>query len=420
MQALLPFLPALGGKSVLRLETGANANTGDLAAVIGAHEGLKEHVTVSDLTAFLNGESGEQRKEFDFVVADSAFANLNDEDASKFVSKVLGALKKGGHFLFVESCSHSAGNRSPITFIDLTQSQVQQEQGFDLAFAKPNRSFDDSDSESRFSLLFKKIANENHHGFKTLREFMDHQQYSRNGVLRYEKIFGAGFVSTGGVDTTVPILDRLALKPGQRVLDVGCGIGGGDFLMAERHGAEVLAIDLSTNMVGIAFDRVAQHPDSKVYFEIGDICKQNYAANSFDVIYSRDTILHIADKRALFAQFREWLKPGGKIYITDYCSGPREQWTDEYTKYVAGRGYHLLTVPEYGAIFTELGFKNVEAEDKTDLFCESLRKELKVMDEIKEEFVKEFTQADFDYLVQGWTRKLGEKNQRWGHFYCEK
>lgn len=62
---------------------------------------------------------------------------------------------------------------------------------------------------------------------------MDHKQYSRNGVLRYEKIFGEGFVSTGGIDTTLEFLEQLDLKPYQKVLDVGCGIGGGNFLMAD-------------------------------------------------------------------------------------------------------------------------------------------------------------------------------------------
>jgi len=54
----------------------------------------------------------------------------------------------------------------------------------------------------QMSILFVKIQLENHNGFKTLKEFMDNKQYTRNGVLRYEKIFGEGFVSTGGIDTT--------------------------------------------------------------------------------------------------------------------------------------------------------------------------------------------------------------------------
>ena len=41
----------------------------------------------------------------------------------------------------------------------------------------------------------------------------------------------------------------------------------------------------------------------KVQFEIADVTKRDYELESFDVIYSRDTILHIADKRALFTKF---------------------------------------------------------------------------------------------------------------------
>ena len=51
------------------------------------------------------------------------------------------------------------------------------------------------------------------------------------------------------------------LTPGQRVLDVGCGIGGSCFYMAEKYGAEVLALDLSRNMLSIAKERLKQLPE---------------------------------------------------------------------------------------------------------------------------------------------------------------
>lgn len=83
------------------------------------------------------------------------------------------------------------------------------------------------------SFLFIKNRTENYNGFKTLKEFMDNRQYTRNGVLRYEQIFGAGFISTGGLVTTQKFFENFDLHPGQKVLDVGCGIGGGNFLMAQ-------------------------------------------------------------------------------------------------------------------------------------------------------------------------------------------
>jgi phosphoethanolamine N-methyltransferase len=69
---------------------------------------------------------------------------------------------------------------------------------------------------------------------------------------RYEVVFGEGYVSTGGEVTTREFVPKLRITPGDSVLDIGCGIGGGDFLMAREYGAHVLGIDLSRNMLEMA------------------------------------------------------------------------------------------------------------------------------------------------------------------------
>ena len=58
--------------------------------------------------------------------------------------------------------------------------------------------------------------------------------YSRNGITRYEEIFGKTFVSTGGKTTTEEFVAKLDLKPGMKVLDIGSGAGGSAFLMARK------------------------------------------------------------------------------------------------------------------------------------------------------------------------------------------
>jgi len=210
-------------------------------------------------------------------------------------------------------------------------------------------------------------------------QFLDSQQYAIQSVLRYERIFGENFVSTGGLETTAHFTSLLDLTRGQKVLDVGCGIGGSAFHIAKTYEVNVHGIDLSKNMVQIAEERcktMTFPKDVKVTFEICDATTKEFAENSFDVIYSRDAILHIFDKLTLFRQFYKWLKPGGKVFITDYCWGSRPH-SEKFSQYVKQRGYHLHTVTEYGKILEWAGLINVVARDVTVEFMQVLRRELK-------------------------------------------
>lgn len=62
--------------------------------------------------------------------------------------------------------------------------------------------------------------------------------------------------------------------------------------MAEKHDVHVVAIDLSVNMISFALER-AIGLKCAVEFEVADCTKKDYPSSTFDVIYSRDTILHI-------------------------------------------------------------------------------------------------------------------------------
>lgn len=252
-------------------------------------------------------------------------------------------------------------------------------------------------------------------------------QYTKNGILRYEKLFGSGFVSTGGIETTKEIVARLNLKPQQFVLDVGCGVGGGDFYLAQTYGATVLGIDLSVNMVAIALERACtgfyNAGAGNVIFEVADCTTRSFEEGTFDVVYSRDTILHIHEKPSLFKNMFRWLKPGGKILITDYCrsAGPH---SSQFLSYIKQRDYDLHTVSEYGQMLKDAGFVDVVAEDTTEsMFLTSLEREVKKAYDLKEEFLKEFKLEDFESVVKGWEDKIirtkaGE--QRWGLFYGNK
>ena len=259
--------------------------------------------------------------------------------------------------------------------------------------------------------------------YRNFQEFLDNEQYSMKSILSYERIFGKGFISVGGFKSTEEITKRLNLKPGDKVLDVGCGIGGGDFYLAEKFGASCYGVDLSENVIKIAQNKLKDVDVKNVEFDVADITTINIPDESYDVIYSRDTILHIKEKQDLFNKFFKWLKPGGKLLITDYCC-TEDEWTSEFTNYVKNRGYFLLTLKEYENHIQNSGFERVEAINNNKMFLECLRKELNIIEEMRTENLDELWNEElYEYRKQGWNAKIKRAEDGmhiWGLIFAQK
>ena len=264
-----------------------------------------------------------------------------------------------------------------------------------------------------------------HQDSAEFQNFLDTSQYTNKGLRRYEKIFGKYYVSTGGEETTAKFCAEMNLQPGQKILDIGCGIGGSAFYMAQHYGVDVFGIDLSTNMIDLAKEYwKTRHPAIKhrVRFHVEDATTMSYPDNFYDVVYSRDTILHIQDKLELFKLFEKTLKPGGQLVISDYCCGDGTQ-SEDFKNYVKQRGYNLLTVDDYGKTLKNAGFDDVVAVNNSKYFIEILDKELKSFINIKDEVVEEYSIDDYNYICDGWNDKIqrvGGGEQVWGYFAARK
>ncbi|TVU35437.1 hypothetical protein EJB05_17326 [Eragrostis curvula] len=446
---VLSLLPSYDGKSVLELGAGIGRFTGELAktagnvhavdfieSVIKKNESTNGHykntsftcadVTSPDLTIEPNS--------IDFIFSNWLLMYLSDEELDKLVQRMMKWLKVGGYIFFRESCFHQSGDserklnpthyREPRFYTKVfkeCQDLNQDGTSFKLslstfkcieAYVKIKK------DQNQICWLWQKVNSTEDGGFQS---FLDNVQYKASGILRYERIFGDGYVSTGGVETTKEFVNRLDLKPGQKVLDVGCGIGGGDFYMAEKYGTHVVGIDLSINMILFALERAVGRKSS-VEFEVADCTTKTYPDNTFDVIYSRDTILHIQDKPSLFKSFFKWLKPGGKVLISDYCRSPGTP-SEEFAAYIKQRGYDLHDVEAYGQMLKDAGFHDVIAEDRSDQFLGILQKEVAKFEQNKDSFLADFSQEDYDAIVNGWKAKVQRSSageQRWGLFIATK
>ncbi|XP_038878463.1 phosphomethylethanolamine N-methyltransferase-like isoform X2 [Benincasa hispida] len=447
---VISLLPPYEGKTVVELGAGIGRFTAELAQraaqvlavdviedVIKKNESINGHnKNVRFLCADVTSpELDIPEDSVDFIFSNLPLMYFSDEEVKILADRMIKWLKVGGYIFFRESCFQHSENSDKKHDLShyweprfyskvLKECYAKDDSGnvFELSLlgCKPTGVYlGNKTSQNQVCWIWqKKKSSSEGKGFQ---RFLDTIQYKCNGILRYERVFGPGFVSTGGIDTTKEFVAQLELKAGQRVLDVGCGIGGGDFYMAENFGVEVVGIDLSINMISLALER-AIGLKCPVEFEVADCTKKVYADNIFDVIYSRDTILHIQDKPALFRSFYKWLKPGGKILISDYCKSSGIP-SPEFAEYIKQRGYDLHDVKSYGQMLEEAGFSNVVAEDRTDQFISVLQRELNTVEKEKEAFIHDFSEEDYNDIVGGWKAKLNRcwcGEQKWGLFIAHK
>jgi len=111
----------------------------------------------------------------------------------------------------------------------------------------------------------------------------------------------------------------LGLKPGHRVLDVGCGIGDRAAEMARLvgPGGSVAATDLSGVMIDVSKKR---HSDSglPLEFHVANATEQPFADASFDRIRTERVLLYVKDILGAFSEFRRLLKDDGMLLIVDF------------------------------------------------------------------------------------------------------
>ena len=111
------------------------------------------------------------------------------------------------------------------------------------------------------------------------------------------------------------IVEQLALRPGDRVLEIGCGHGVAATLVCERiAGGRLTAIDRSPKMIAAAARRNAQHVEAgRAEFLVAALEELDLGARRFDVIFAvRVGLFHREPDRAR-ALAERWLAAGGRV-----------------------------------------------------------------------------------------------------------
>jgi arsenite methyltransferase len=128
------------------------------------------------------------------------------------------------------------------------------------------------------------------------------------------------------VESFAGVADPFALRPlarGDRVVDVGCGAGFDSFLAAAQVGASgrVVGVDMTPEMVEKATATAAELGLEQVDFRLGLAESLPVDDDWADVVVSNGVINLCPDKRAVLAEIRRVLKPGGWLQFADIANG---------------------------------------------------------------------------------------------------
>jgi SAM-dependent methyltransferase len=134
--------------------------------------------------------------------------------------------------------------------------------------------------------------------------------------------------------------DRLGLRPGDRVLDMGCGAGRHAFEMY-RRGGDVVAFDQDGDELAAVLDLFAAMREAgevpagaEADIKQGDALSLPFADGEFDRVVAAEVLEHIPDDTAAVAELVRVLRPGGTIAVTV----PR--WFPEKVCWALSREYH--------------------------------------------------------------------------------
>ena len=155
------------------------------------------------------------------------------------------------------------------------------------------------------------------------------------------------------------------VRPGDSILDLGCGVGLDLMIAAERTGPDgrVTGIDMSENMVARARANVARHGFANIEVEQGTIEALPFADGTFDWVVSNCVINLSMDKPAAFAELHRVLKPGGQMLISDIVVEDLPDWVGQHADLYAACLSGAVSERTYRALAEAAGLTTVETRD---------------------------------------------------------
>lgn len=203
--------------------------------------------------------------------------------------------------------------------------------------------------------------------------------YDNQHIGFLEELWGEGFLSPGGAEEVARVLSGVDVA-GKHVMDIGCGSGAIAVALVRDHGAaHVTGIDVEDPVCEAARARAAAAGLSdRITIEKVRPGPFPFEDASFDIVFSKDSIIHIPDKAAMAAESFRVLKPGGQFAASDWLTSHDGELSPEMAHYVKMEAleFRMASPARYREAMEQAGFVDVELVNRNPWYTEVSAAEL--------------------------------------------
>ncbi|MEH1102310.1 SAM-dependent methyltransferase [Micromonospora sp. CPCC 205561] len=197
---------------------------------------------------------------------------------------------------------------------------------------------------------------------------------------------------------TRKVADSLRLREGERVLDVGCGLGAPAIQLAAEYGVRVTGVNISTRQVAEATARArAAGLADQVTFRSADYTSLDFPNGSFDAVVAMEALVYVSDLGHALRGLHRVLRPGGRLSLTE----PTREGLGVVaaSQFAANFGAKwLLSVAEWLDPLREAGFELAEYLQCGPRVFGMGPKYLQAVDSRRDELAARFGEAAVDEL----------------------